>query len=153
MKNLKRVLTETFITYIGRNGYFTFNPCLFRWCLSLGAFIPVFPPRAPSFLSKFSLKVSMGVCLCYEGPCPPCTSFNFFRNHFCFTSFSSFRFILAMFKFFDGILTKSRQSFLFSMFKPTFIHSIHLLVRGLSCMVFEDFRGLFDPEDSTSDFS
>jgi hypothetical protein len=58
-----------------------------------------------------------------------------------------------MFKFFDGILTKSRWFFIFNMFKSTLIHSTHLLARGPSCMVFEHFQDLFDLEDSTSDFS
>jgi hypothetical protein len=147
---LKGILTKTFVTCIGCGGYFTFSTSLFRWCPSLGAFIPLFPPWAPSFLSKFSLKVSMRICLCYKGPCPPCASFNLLKNHFYFVSFSSFKFVLTMFRFFDGILDKSR--WIFTMFKSTFIHSIHLLAKGPPCMVFEHFWDLFDLDDPFSNF-
>jgi hypothetical protein len=39
------------------------------------------------------------------------------------------------------------------MFKSTFINSIYLSTEGPSCMVFEHLRDLFDPKDSTNDFS
>lgn len=150
---LRRVLTKKNVTCIGHISYFTFSFCLFRWCPSLGAFILLFPPKAPSFSSKFNLRMSVGVCLCYEGPCPPCANFNLFRNHFYFASFSSFKFVLAMFRLFDGIIAKSRRIFSIQHVQVS-IHPFNSpIVKGHSCMVFEHFRNLFDLKDSTNNFS
>jgi hypothetical protein len=43
--------------------------------------------------------------------------------------------------------------FSFDMFKTTFMHLAHLLISGLSGMVFEHLQNLFDIEDSTIGFS
>jgi len=78
--------------------------------------------EAPSFFShsgphcfcqSLTIGVSRGICSCYEGFCSFGPNFNLFKDHCFFTSFSSSRFILAMFKFFDGILTKNKFGFFF----------------------------------------
>ncbi len=96
--------------HIGFNGYFTFSPALFKWCLSFGGPILLFPFEAPLFLSKFSHKVSKEICSCCKGFCPLGPSFNLFKDHYFFTSFSSSRFML---KFFDAVLTKNKCGFFF----------------------------------------
>jgi hypothetical protein len=57
--------------------------------------------------------VNKGVCSCYESPHPPRFNFNLFKDHYFFACFSSFIFILAMFKLFDGIISKRKFGFLF----------------------------------------
>jgi hypothetical protein len=61
--------------------------------------------------------------------------------------------MLAMFNFFDGIPTRHRFGFYLEMFKSAFIHSVHLSIRGPLGMAFKHFQYLFDPDDSTNDFS
>jgi hypothetical protein len=58
-----------------------------------------------------------------------------------------------MFIFFDGVPSRSSLDFSLVMFKTTFIHLAHLLVSGLSSMVFEHLQNLFDLEDLTIRFS
>ncbi len=144
---------KTFITHTSHSSYFTFSWPLFRWCLSIKAFIVFFPFGAPSSSSKFSPKVSREVCSCYERPCPLGTNFNIFKDRHCYASFSSSGFILAMFRFFDGVPTRNRFGFLKKMFSSTFIHSIHLSIGRPSGMVFEHLWYLFDQEESINDFS
>ncbi len=86
---------------------------LFKWCPSLGGFIFFFPFSAPLFSLKFSPRVSWGVCSCFKALHPLGASFSLFKDHYYFTSFSSFRFVLALFNFFDGVSTRSRLGFFF----------------------------------------
>ncbi len=58
-----------------------------------------------------------------------------------------------MLKFFDGIPTKSKFGFFLNMFRLAFIHLTCFLIGGPLGMVFEHLRDLFDPKDSTNDFS
>ncbi len=93
----------------------------FRWCPLFEGFIPFFSYSIPSFSLESSFRVSGGICLCCEGPCPISPAFGFFKDH-CFSiGFSFFRFIFAMFIFFDGILTRSR----FGLFFKHFQNDIH----------------------------
>jgi hypothetical protein len=110
---LEKTLNGTFIAHIGFNGYFTFSPPLFKWCPSFGGPILFFSLRAPLFSSKSNHRVSRGVCSCYKGLFPLGPSFSLFKDHCFFMGFSSSRFILAMFKFFDGILARNRFGFFF----------------------------------------
>jgi hypothetical protein len=48
----------------------------------------------------------------HKGPCSFGPNFNFFQDHYFFVGFSSSRFILAMFRFFDGILSINKFGFL-----------------------------------------
>jgi hypothetical protein len=84
---------------------------MFRWCPSSKAFIPLFAIGSPSFLSN--PRVSRGVCSCCEGPCPPNVNFSLFKDHYYFACFSSFKFVLAMFRFFDGVLVIGIFGFFF----------------------------------------
>jgi hypothetical protein len=105
--------SETFVACTSLNDYFTFSPPLFKWCLSLKTFILFFPHEAPSFSLESSLRASKGLCLCYEGPCPSRANFSLLNNHYCFTSSSSSRFVLALFKFFDGVQARGKFGFFF----------------------------------------
>jgi hypothetical protein len=52
--------------------------------------IPLFPFKTPFFSLKSYLKVSKGICSCCKGPTHPLgPSFNLFKNHYDFVSFSS----------------------------------------------------------------
>jgi len=95
----------------------------------------------------------MGVCSCYEGICPFSTNFDLFKNHYCFVSFSSSRFVLAMFRFFDGIQAKGKLGFFLDMFMLKFIHSTHLSTIWLLDMVFKHVQDVFDQQDLVSGFS
>jgi hypothetical protein len=61
-----------------------------------------------------------------------------FKDHYCYVGFSSSRFILAMFRFFDGVLGRNKFGFFLKMFRLTFIHSIHLSIGGPLGMVFKN---------------
>jgi hypothetical protein len=110
---LKGILGGTFVAHTGLSNCFTFGSPLFTWCPSFRGPIPFFSLGALSFLSESSPRVNKGVCSCYESPHPPGPNFNLFKDHHFFASFSSFIFILAMFKLFDGIITISRFGFFF----------------------------------------
>ncbi len=112
-QQLGKTLDGAFVVHIGLNGYFTFSPPLFKWCPSFGGPIFLFPFGAPLLLSKSSHRVSMGVCSCCEGFRSLDTNFNLFKDHCFFTGFSSSRFILAMLKFFDGVLIRNIFGFFF----------------------------------------
>jgi hypothetical protein len=51
--------------------------------------------------------------LVMQGPLPLGASFDLSKNHYYFVGFSSSEFILAMFRFFDGIPTKNKFNFSF----------------------------------------
>jgi hypothetical protein len=106
-------LGGTFFVHINLSNYFTFNPPPFKWCPSPISVIFLFSLGAPSSLLESNIKASWGICLCYEGPCFLNANFDLFRNHYYFTSFSSSGFILTLFRFFDGVLTKNRLGFFF----------------------------------------
>jgi hypothetical protein len=78
---------------------------------SLGGFIPLFPLGAPSYLLEFNPKVSWGVWSCCECPHPLGVNFGLFRDHYYFVSSSTFKFILALFRFFDGVQPKASLDF------------------------------------------
>jgi hypothetical protein len=82
-------------------------PPPFKWRLSF---------KGPKFSLKSSFKANKGVCLFCKGFQPPCPNFGLFRNHCFFEDYSSFEFILTMFKFFDGMLAQSRFRFFFRCF-------------------------------------
>jgi len=105
---LGKTLDGAFVAHIGLNGYFTFGPPFFKWCLSFGGPILFFPFGAPLFLSKSSYRVSRGICSCYKGLCPLGPNSSLFKDHCFFMGFSSSRFIFAMFKFFDGVLARTK---------------------------------------------
>jgi hypothetical protein len=106
------VSNRTFVAGIGFNDYFISIPP-FKWCLSSKTFILLFPLGTTSSLSKFSPRVSKGVCSSYKGPCPLNANFGFSRDHYYFACFSSFKFVLAMFRFFDGIIVRSKFGFFY----------------------------------------
>jgi hypothetical protein len=116
----------------------------FKWCPSF---------KGPKFSLKFSLKANKGVCLFCKGFQPPCPNFGLFRNHCFFEDYSSFKFIITMLKFFDGMLAQSRFRFFLYAFKLAFIQSVHLLTSGPLGTVFEHLWNLFDLEDLLSGFS
>jgi hypothetical protein len=58
-----------------------------------------------------------------------------------------------MFKFFDGIPTKSGFGFFLDLFKSTFIYSTNLLINDPSGKIFKHLQNLFDPKDLINNFS
>jgi hypothetical protein len=149
---LEGASSGTFVVCTSPNDYFTLAPFV-QMVPFPRAFILSFPLGAPSFSSQFSFKVTMGVCLCYEGLCPFTTNFDLFKNHYYFASFSSSRFVLAMFRFFDGDQASGKLGFFLDMFMLKFIHSTHLLARRPSNMVFKHFQDVFDQQDLANGFS
>jgi hypothetical protein len=86
---------------------------LFKCCFSLLGFILLFPPGASSSSLEFSPRANKGLCLCCEDPCPLNADFGLYKDHYYFANFSSSRFILAMFKFCNGVPTKNKLGFYF----------------------------------------
>lgn len=121
---------------------------MFRWCLSLKSPIPIFPLKAPLFSLKFSLKVSKGLCSCYEGFNPFGPSFNLFKNHYDFASFSFLPCSNSLIKFQLKVNLDLKRKHV----HVAFIHLAHLLVNEHSGMVFKHLQDLFDPKDLSSDF-
>ncbi len=102
-----------FFWVIGKsfNNCFTIGAPLFRWCFSLRGPIFFFPLGAPLFLLEFNFKVSRGICC--KGLHPLGFSFNLFRDHCFFVSFSFFGFIFVVFILFDGVLIGNIFGFFF----------------------------------------
>jgi hypothetical protein len=71
------------------------------------------------------------------GPCPPYPKLGLFGDHCFSTSFSSYGFFVAMFKFFDGVQAKNVFGFFLDAFKSAFIHSAHLSTSVPLGMIFE----------------
>jgi hypothetical protein len=90
------------------------QPPLFKWCPSLGGFIPFFPFRVALFSFEFKLKVSMEYAYVVKALTllAPTLAYSKTIIALCFIGFSSFGFILAMLRFFDRILIGSRLGFL-----------------------------------------
>jgi hypothetical protein len=84
------------------------------------------------FSSEFNLKVSREYACVVKALTllAPTLAYSKTIIALCFTCFSSFEFILAMFRFFDKNPIENKLGFKKNMFKLTFIHSIHLLTRG-----------------------
>jgi hypothetical protein len=74
-----------------------------------------------------------------------------FKGHYYFVNFSSFRFVLAMFRFFNRIPTKSRLGFYFKRGQVN-IHPYYLSIRGFLGMVFKHIWDLFNLKDLASGF-
>lgn len=109
---LGKALRSTFVVHTSPNNYSTFGPHLFRCALLLEA------PSSSSHLGPHRLRQSLTLWLIKEYDCvtkafTPCPNLGFFKDYCLFINSSSSKFILAIFKFFDGILTKRKFGFFF----------------------------------------
>jgi hypothetical protein len=74
---------------------------------------------------------------------PPSANFSLFKGHYYFANFSPFRFVLVMFRFFNGVPAKSRLGFYFKRGQVS-IHPYYLSTRAFSSMVFKHLLDLFN---------
>jgi hypothetical protein len=68
--------------------------------------------------------------------CPPIAGFDLFKGHYYFTKVSSSQFVFSIFKFFNGILAKSRLGFYFKQVYVS-ICPCYLSIGGFLGMVFK----------------